>query len=46
LQVQIEAFGEEITGDMWYDILDNFVIHVQWGHEVKAFIHISYASVS
>jgi hypothetical protein len=29
LQVQIEAFGEEITGDMWYDILDNFVIHVQ-----------------
>jgi hypothetical protein len=42
LQVEIEAVAEEITGYMLCDILDNFVVHLQWVHKVEG-SHIEHA---
>jgi len=35
LQVQFEAVAKETTGDMLGNKVHNFVVHLQWVHEIR-----------
>jgi hypothetical protein len=37
LQAEIEAVTEEITDDILRDALNDFVVYLQWVHEVDVF---------